>query len=224
MCKTFLVCAYTSQEAITVFLFVSGSMVLVCTCAKMLWKTNSDHNEKYCGQKWCNIPAFRSTSSLCVSCWGQTCTSSRSTTGRMVTSHTSPCLTCSALHNRYGLGCAWEKPAASDTHAQKVCVCYTLCVAEEPQWQHSSIVWRCLPWWRLDTVAVQVLRSIAFLHSLDLIHSDLKPENILVKSYSRWLTGSAWSIVRSILSMQYQKLFRRLMSTHLQAMITAHMQ
>ena len=33
--------------------------------------------------------------------------------------------------------------------------------------------------------AVQVLRSIAFLHSLDLIHSDLKPENILVKSYSR---------------------------------------
>ena len=32
---------------------------------------------------------------------------------------------------------------------------------------------------------LQVLRSIAFLHSLDLIHSDLKPENILVKSYSR---------------------------------------
>ena len=35
---------------------------------------------------------------------------------------------------------------------------------------------------------VQVLRSIAFLHSLDLIHSDLKPENILVKSYSRLAT------------------------------------
>ena len=35
---------------------------------------------------------------------------------------------------------------------------------------------------------VQVLRSIAFLHSLDLIHSDLKPENILVKSYSRSAT------------------------------------
>lgn len=36
-----------------------------------------------------------------------------------------------------------------------------------------------------NSAAVQVLRSIAFLHSLDLIHSDLKPENILVKSYSR---------------------------------------
>lgn len=33
---------------------------------------------------------------------------------------------------------------------------------------------------------LQVLRSIAFLHSLNLIHSDLKPENILVKSYSRY--------------------------------------
>lgn len=35
-------------------------------------------------------------------------------------------------------------------------------------------------------LCLQVLRSIAFLHSLDLIHSDLKPENILVKSYSRY--------------------------------------
>ena len=35
-------------------------------------------------------------------------------------------------------------------------------------------------------VSLQVLRSIAFLHSLNLIHSDLKPENILVKSYSRY--------------------------------------
>ena len=33
--------------------------------------------------------------------------------------------------------------------------------------------------------AAQVLRSLAFLHSLGLIHSDLKPENILIKSYSR---------------------------------------
>ena len=31
----------------------------------------------------------------------------------------------------------------------------------------------------------QVLESLAFLHSLDLIHADLKPENILIKSYSR---------------------------------------
>ena len=33
--------------------------------------------------------------------------------------------------------------------------------------------------------ALQVLRALAFLHSLSLIHADLKPENILIKSYSR---------------------------------------
>lgn len=38
---------------------------------------------------------------------------------------------------------------------------------------------------RLQSIARQVLRSLAFLHSLRLIHSDLKPENILIKSYSR---------------------------------------
>eukprot|EP00891_Asterochloris_glomerata_P002378 jgi/Astpho2/2378/Aster-05636 len=38
---------------------------------------------------------------------------------------------------------------------------------------------------RLQKIAHQVLRSIAFMHSLGLIHSDLKPENILIKSYSR---------------------------------------
>jgi serine/threonine protein kinase len=32
---------------------------------------------------------------------------------------------------------------------------------------------------------LQVLQSLAFLHSLGLVHSDLKPENILIKSYSR---------------------------------------
>lgn len=34
--------------------------------------------------------------------------------------------------------------------------------------------------------SAQVLTSLAFLHSLGLIHSDLKPENILIKSYSRY--------------------------------------
>ena len=49
-------------------------------------------------------------------------------------------------------------------------------------------------------VCPQVLRSLAFLHSLGLIHSDLKPENILIKSYSRcgtllpewWPAGNEW--------------------------------
>ncbi len=39
--------------------------------------------------------------------------------------------------------------------------------------------------------AAQVLRALAFLHSLDLIHSDLKPENVLIKSYSRCAAGHA---------------------------------
>ena len=37
----------------------------------------------------------------------------------------------------------------------------------------------------IKSVARQVLTSLAFMHSLDLIHCDLKPENILVKSYSK---------------------------------------
>ena len=37
-----------------------------------------------------------------------------------------------------------------------------------------------------DSPHLQVLTSLAFLHSLGLIHSDLKPENILIKSYSRY--------------------------------------
>ncbi len=37
---------------------------------------------------------------------------------------------------------------------------------------------------RIQSIAWQVLRSLAFLHSLNLIHADLKPENILMKSYS----------------------------------------
>lgn len=42
---------------------------------------------------------------------------------------------------------------------------------------------------RIQRIARQALRSLAFLHSLGLIHSDLKPENILIKSYSRWAAG-----------------------------------
>ena len=38
---------------------------------------------------------------------------------------------------------------------------------------------------RLQRIAAQVLRALAFLHSLGLVHADLKPENILIKSYSR---------------------------------------
>ncbi len=38
---------------------------------------------------------------------------------------------------------------------------------------------------RIQKIAISVLKSLSYLHSLDLIHSDLKPENILIKSYSR---------------------------------------
>ncbi|CAL0312334.1 unnamed protein product [Lupinus luteus] len=38
---------------------------------------------------------------------------------------------------------------------------------------------------RLQSITIQCLESLQFLHSLGLIHCDLKPENILVKSYSR---------------------------------------
>lgn len=40
---------------------------------------------------------------------------------------------------------------------------------------------------RLQSIAKQVLRSLAFMHSLGLLHCDLKPENILIQSYSRCL-------------------------------------
>lgn len=38
---------------------------------------------------------------------------------------------------------------------------------------------------RLQRIAGQVLQSLAFMHSLGVIHADLKPENILIASYSR---------------------------------------
>ncbi|KAK7291329.1 hypothetical protein RIF29_06381 [Crotalaria pallida] len=38
---------------------------------------------------------------------------------------------------------------------------------------------------RLQSITIQCLEALQFMHSLGLIHCDLKPENILVKSYSR---------------------------------------
>jgi serine/threonine protein kinase len=37
----------------------------------------------------------------------------------------------------------------------------------------------------VQSIAIQCLEALQFLHGLGLIHCDLKPENILVKSYSR---------------------------------------
>lgn len=38
---------------------------------------------------------------------------------------------------------------------------------------------------RIQRIATQTLRALAFIHARGLLHCDLKPENILIKSYSR---------------------------------------
>ena len=38
---------------------------------------------------------------------------------------------------------------------------------------------------RVQRIAIQTLKALAFIHTRGLIHCDLKPENILIKSYSR---------------------------------------
>ena len=52
---------------------------------------------------------------------------------------------------------------------------YNLESGEEPYFTLSA----------LKKISRQLLTSLEYLHSLDLIHCDLKPENILIKSYSR---------------------------------------
>ena len=46
-------------------------------------------------------------------------------------------------------------------------------------------IWCWLEFRLLQSITIQCLEALQFLHSLGLIHCDLKPENILVKSYSR---------------------------------------
>ena len=52
---------------------------------------------------------------------------------------------------------------------------------------------------RIQRIAVQTLRALAFIHARGLLHCDLKPENILIKSYSRCEVkvidfGSSWRV------------------------------
>ena len=85
-------------------------------------------------------------------------------------SHTSRCRASSPLPARYG-GCLVCEQSCLRVHP------FASSIAFRPG--HPPFVVCCLP------LPLQVLSSLAFLHSLGLVHADLKPENILVKSYSQ---------------------------------------
>ena len=38
---------------------------------------------------------------------------------------------------------------------------------------------------RIQSIAIQIFRSLKELHKMGLVHADLKPENILLQSYSK---------------------------------------
>lgn len=80
------------------------------------------------------------------------------------------------------------------------CLCkYTLCLPPKPR---PPVRTRPHPFAaRIQKIARSVLRSLAFLHSLNLIHSDLKPENILIKSYSRFVCWTRACITRVCMSL-----------------------
>ncbi len=66
---------------------------------------------------------------------------------------------------------------------------------------------------RIQSIARQVLRSLAFLHSLGLIHSDLKPENILIRSYSRCAAADTATASVMPMPMPETRLIRELQVT-----------
>jgi hypothetical protein len=83
-------------------------------------------------------------------------------------------------------GRAWSLSEDRGSHNQGL-----PCPACEPHPRPAASLQACLPSLRPPSHArPQVLQSLAFLHSLGLVHSDLKPENILIKSYSRWGGGA----------------------------------